>query len=299
VGEPIIHRIPWWRGWAPIVVLPVLVLVLMLTPAEWPRWLFMWLLAVAVYAGLKWLTCQRTRVPSVPAWRHLAYLLAWPGLDAAAFLNPNRPVSSPDIREWVGAVVKLLGGATLLWGIAPIVSERAELLRGWIGMAGIVLMLHFGSFHLLSCAWRSVGVDARPLMQSPFRSECLAEFWGRRWNTAFRDLTYRFLFRPLTARLGPTGAFFAGFAFSGLVHDLVISVPAGAGYGGPTCFFLIQAVALAVERSRLGESFGLGRGWFGRLFALLALAAPALLLFHPPFVHRVVLPFMEVLGAVR
>jgi Membrane bound O-acyl transferase family len=297
VGEQIIHRIPWCRGWAPVVVLPVLVLVL--TPSEWPRWLFMWLLAVAVYAGAKWLTWRRTWIPDAPAWRHVAYLLAWPGLDATAFLNTSRPVRTPDTREWAGAVVKLLAGAILFWGVAPIISERAELLRSWIGMAGIVLMLHFGSFHLLSCAWRWAGVDARPLMQAPLRSESLAEFWGRRWNTAFRDLTYRFLFRPLTARLGPTGALFAGFAFSGLVHDLVISVPADAGYGGPTCFFLIQAAALSVERSHLGQTFGLGRGWCGRLFALLALAAPALLLFHPPFVHRVVLPFMEVLGAVR
>jgi hypothetical protein len=296
VGEPIIHRIPWWRGWAPVIVLPALVLVQ--TPTEWPRWLFMWLLAGAVYAGLKWLTWQRTWVPDAPAWRHTVYLFAWPGLDAAAFLNPNRLVRSPDSHEWAEAVVKLLAGATLFWGVAPIVSEQAELLRGWIGMAGVVLMLHFGSFHLLSCAWRSAGVDARPLMQALLRSESLAEFWGRRWNTAFRDLTYRFLFRPLTPRFGPIGALFASFAFSGLVHDLVISVPAGAGYGGPTCFFLIQAAALSVVRSRLGQSFGLGRGWCGRLFALLALAAPALLLFHPPFVHRVVLPFMEVLGAL-
>jgi len=296
VGEPIIHRIPWWRGWAPVVVLPVLVLAL--TPTEWPRWLFMWLLAVAVYAGLKWLTYQRTWVPDTPSWRHLAYLLAWPGLDAAAFLNANRSARSPDACEWAGAVVKLLAGAILFWGFAPIILERAELLRGWIGMAGIVLMLHFGSFHLLSCVWRSAGVDARPLMQAPLRSKSLAEFWGRRWNTAFRDLTYRFLFLPLTPRLGPTGALFAGFAFSGLIHDLVISIPAGGGFGGPTWFFLIQAAALSLERSRLGRALGLGRGVWGGFFALMALAAPALLLFHPPFVHRVALPFMEVLGAL-
>jgi Membrane bound O-acyl transferase family len=297
VGESIIHRIPWWRGWTPVVVLPAVVLAL--TPAEWPRWLFMWLLALAIYAGVKWLTWRRTWAPDAPAWRHVAYLLAWPRLDAAAFLNSSRPVNSPDIREWVGAVVKLLAGATLFWGVAPIVSEQAELLRGWIGMAGVVLMLHFGSLHLLSCAWRCAGVDARPLMQAPLRSKSLAEFWGRRWNTAFRDLTYRFLFRPLIARFGPTGALFAGFAFSGLVHDLVISVPAGARYGGPTCFFLIQAAALSMERSRFGQSVGLGRRECGRLFALLALALPVPLLFHAPFVHRVVVPFMEVLGALR
>ena len=80
---------------------------------------------------------------------------------------------------------------------------------GWVGMVGIVLTLHFGLFHLLSCAWRSAGVEARPLMNDPLASQSVSEFWGRRWNTAFRDLAHRFLFRPLSARLGPRWGLFA------------------------------------------------------------------------------------------
>src|SRR3954470_5701714 len=123
-------------------------------------------------------------------------------------------------------------------------------------MVGIILVLHFGSFHLLSCAWRSAGVQARPLMNRPLASIGVAEFWGRRWNTAFRDLTHRFLFRPLTARLGPRAGLAAGFVFSGLIHELAISVPAGAGYGGPTLFFCLQVPAILFERSRPGRALG-------------------------------------------
>lgn len=79
-------------------------------------------------------------------------------------------------------------------------------------MAGLIFVLHFGSFHLLSCAWRAAGVDARPLMHWPVAATSLADFWGRRWNTAFRDLTHRFLFRPLTRRLGPRAGLAAGTA---------------------------------------------------------------------------------------
>jgi alginate O-acetyltransferase complex protein AlgI len=133
-------------------------------------------------------------------------------------------------------------------------------------------------------------------MNAPLLADSVSDFWGRRWNTAFRDLTHRFLFRPLTVRFGPRTALVAGFVFSGLVHELAISVPADGGYGGPTVFFCLLAAALFVERSRLGRWLGLGHGWRGWLFAALVLVAPAGLLFHPPFIRNVVLPFLSVLG---
>src|SRR5262249_58339187 len=96
------------------------------------------------------------------------------------------------------------------WGGAPGLARDQEILRGWVGMVGVVLMLHFGSFHLLSCLWRSAGGEAPPLMNRPLLSTSVSEFWGKRWDTAFRDLTHRFLFRPLASPLGPRGAPAAG-----------------------------------------------------------------------------------------
>jgi alginate O-acetyltransferase complex protein AlgI len=141
-------------------------------------------------------------------------------------------------------------------------------------------------------------VQARPLMNRPLASTSLGEFWSRRWNTAFRDLTHQFLFRPFTARFGPRLGVLAGFLFSGVVHDIVISVPARGGYGGPTLFFAIQGAALMVERSAFGRAIGLGRGVRGRSFAMLVLIAPVGLLFHRPFVVGIMTPFMRALGAI-
>ena len=286
-----------WRGWGPIFVLPTAVL--LATPVEWPRWGFMWLLSCAIFAGCKWLTWRRTPAPHTPWWQHAGYLLAWPGLDAKAFLRPERlPIEDrPTLGEWTSAAVKFLAGILIFWGVARLVPDDQVLVFGWVGMLGLILVLHFGSFHLLSCAWRSVGVEARPLMNWPLTSESVSEFWGRRWNTAFRDLTYRFLFRPLSARLGPPLATISGFVFSGLVHDLVISLPAGGGYGLPTLFFGTQAAAILIERSHAGRTARLGRGWSGWLFTAVVLVLPAFWLFHPPFVRNVFVPFMEALGA--
>ena len=87
------------------------------------------------------------------------------------------------------------------------------------------------------------------------------------------------------------------FAGSGLVHDLVITVPAGGGYGGPTFYFLLQGIALLVERSRAGQRFGLGAGWRGRCFAVLVVVAPVGWLFPPVFVSNVILPMLQAIGA--
>jgi hypothetical protein len=286
-----------FRGWCPFIALPVAVL--LLTPLHRPRWLFMWSLALALFLGCKWLTWRRTAAAGAGWWRHAGYLLAWPGMDAKAFLRRARIATreQPTWGEWLFAAAKLFLGAGLFWGIGRFVPGNRQILLGWVGMVGLVLMLHFGAFQLLSCTWRAVGVDARPLMNYPLASVSLSEFWGSRWNTAFRDLTHRFLFRPLAKKLGPQRALVSAFLLSGLLHDLVISVPAGGGYGGPTVFFAIQAVALLFERSRLGQAVGLGHGWRGWLYTASVLALPAYMLFHPPFVKNIIVPFMSALGA--
>lgn len=263
-----------------------------------PPWVVMWTLAAVVFVLCKWLTWQFTPVPRVPVWRHLAYLFAWPGLDAKAFLDPH-PLPrerQAGVEEWCFACAKIALGVALVWGITPLVPPEHPLPRAWIGMTGVVFILHFGTFHLLSCAWRAVGADAKPLMNWPLLAQSMSEFWGKRWNTAFRDLTHRFVFRPFAARGKARTGVFAVFLLSGVVHDLVISLPASGGYGLPTLYFVIQWLGLLVERSKFGKRLGLGTGWRGRAFTAIVLIAPACGLFHLWFAREVVLPFLEVIG---
>lgn len=264
-----------------------------------PTWALMWSLVGGVFAVCKILSLRFLR-SGAPRPRLAGYLLAWPGMDARAFLGDAPPPQEerPTAREWLFAGAKLGLGGALLWSVAPwLVALEKPLLAGWFAMVGVAFVLHFGSFHLVSCAWRWAGVRAAPLMDWPIRAESVAEFWGRRWNRAFRDLSHPLIFEPLRKRAGTGVALWTTFLVSGLVHELVISVPAGGGYGGPTLFFLLQAGGMSVERSRWGRRVGLATGYRGWLFSLLAVAGPAVLLFHTPFVRRIILPFMQALGA--
>jgi hypothetical protein len=285
-----------WIGWVPIAVLPFAAAFCrnLLNP-----WEFMWCLCFAIFAGLKWLTWWKTRSRvHQETWRSVAYLLAWPGMDAEAFLDQSRRVARFAWQDWLKAILKTALGAALIWTVARHVPSDEPLVRGWTGMVGLILLLHFGSFEVISLVWRSIGVDARPIMSSPLRSTSLSEFWGERWNLGFRQLSYDLIFRPLLKICGAVVASFLVFLASGLIHDFVISFPARGGYGLPTAYFILQGVGVTIERSNFGKRLALRNGLRGWLFTAVFTIAPLFWLFHPLFVLRVILPFMQAIHAI-
>jgi hypothetical protein len=213
-----------------------------------PDWAFMWALAVSIFAALKWVTWWRARdlVPH-STMRSLLYLFAWPGMDAETFLDRRDVPIRPSPVEWFWAASKPMLGVVLLWGVAKRVPPQEPLLRGWIGLFGLIFLLHFGTFHLISLFWRTVGITAEPIMKEPIRSKSLSEFWGRRWNLGFQQLAHDLIFRPLRRRIGAASAGFLVFLASGLIHDLVISLPAGGGHGLPTAYFTLQGLGVMME----------------------------------------------------
>jgi hypothetical protein len=264
-----------------------------------PAWVFMSAMAMSLFAGCKWLALSDAngKGNGHDFRRTAGFLLAWTGMDARRFLSKTLAARPVGQREWFAPVLNCITGAALIWGMTRKAMPEFPLVAGWIGMIGMILLLHFGTFHLLSIAWRTYGVNAIPLMRSPMRSTSLADFWGRRWNTAFHDLTARFAFRPLQARVGPSNAMLLVFLLSGVIHELVISVPARGGYGLPTGYFLIQGLGMMAEHSRIGHRIGLGRGRLGWLFAMSVTALPAGFLFHTVFIRSVILPMLNAIGA--
>ena len=79
------------------------------------------------------------------------------------------------------------------------------------------------------------------------------------------------------------------FVVSGLLHEMAISLPVRAGYGGPLAYFVLHGVLVLLE-PRLDREGWKPTGAWGLGWTLGWLALPIPLLFHPPFLAGVLLP---------
>jgi hypothetical protein len=283
----IAHHV-WWSK--PVAAFVPLLLALALGRTL-TGWIWTWMTAFALFIGAKWVTVFHYLRPE-----RRAYALLWPGMDVRAFCG-DKLVPPPPLREWALAAAKTLFGAAVIFVAVPSTGAEHPLISGWIGMVGMVLLLHFGLFHLLSLLWRALGINARPLMQSPGAATSLGRFWGGSWNTAFTDLMHETLFKPLNRHVGPQAALLLVFIISGVLHEMVLSLPAHGGYGLPMAYFLLQGFALLFERSTIGRKLGLGSGLRGWCFLALVTGVPAFWLFNPVFIHNVILPMLNAIGA--
>ena len=227
-----------------------------------------------------------------------AWFFCWPGLDAKAFFHVGDRTETTSVPEVLFAIAKTIFGGLLFFVVAPRGIDVHFLVGGWIGLVGAVFMLHFGSFHVAALFWRSRGRNVRPIMNVPILSTSVSDFWSKRWNLAFRDYAHPFLFKPLARKFSPITAVAVGYLFSGLVHELAISVPAGGGYGLPTLYFTLQGIAILVERKLSKNGWNLQSGGAGWCWTLLVTAPGAFLLFHPPFLRVVVSPVIAAVGAL-
>jgi alginate O-acetyltransferase complex protein AlgI len=260
-----------------------------------PAWAIMWAEAVLVFFVFKCITWR----PGLTARAHdrIGYLLAWVGMDPEAFL---RRVLRPDRfarQRAIRAALNLLIGSMLIVAIAPAFARNDLFTGAWIAMIGFIVANHCGLLALLALGWRAAGRDVKPIMDRPLAARSVGDFWSGRWNSAFTDAMRRCVLVPVARRWNATAGLLAVFLVSGLLHELLISVPADAGYGIPTAYFALQACAIGFERSRRGRRL-LSTPAVRRAFAWLIVAGPAVWLFSPWFVARVVLPFMTAIGTL-
>ena len=214
----------------------------------------------------------------------LIYMSIWPGIDPMPWRARTKP--EEDGRRFVRGLICLLIGLTggLILSVSlPAMSTDAV---GWLGIAVLITCVHFGYAEMLTTLVRLCGWDAGPLFDAPFRSASLNDFWSKRWNLAFVEMD-RILFLPfLKARFNIAIAVFLIFVLSGVLHEIALSYPPMAGWGLPLTYFLIQAIAVAIER----KFFSRPDHWLKRLWTWLVLFVPLPLIFHAPFRESLIVP---------
>ncbi|ABG60353.1 membrane protein [Cytophaga hutchinsonii ATCC 33406] len=233
--------------------------------------------------------------PTLTYLQWLVFAMGWFGMRPRLFETfPSSPL--PDVMAFVvKGISRIIIGLLLL--IASVYAEKEfsavyffyELLM----LVGLSFILHFGILNLSTASWRFSGVDVKELFRAPYKATSLKEFWGRRWNMAFSEMTAVVVYKPLKNVYGITAAMIASFLISGLLHEIAISFPVKTGYGLPFLYFIMHGlVMLAESKISLVKKIILhpiaAHIW---VFAWLILPMP--LLFHKTFIIEVVQPLRD------
>lgn len=231
-----------------------------------------------MFLTLKTLTLLMTKEMS---WANaVLYTGGWIGMNPDEF---KTEAHSP--HNWRSGTVSVLIGLIIFYLSLKQVDITLRAVYLFIAM---IFIFHFGLLDLNAQLWNFLGRKTKPIMNEPWKALNLADFWGKRWNMAFRDAAHRTLFLPLKRFYGAKIAILGVFIFSGLVHEAVISLPAQGGYGGPMVYFLIQFLGLILQK----EFRLLNNRWVTWIFLII----PLPLLFHKAFFLNVFIPLSNAIG---
>lgn len=225
----------------------------------------------------------------------LLFCYGWFGMNPRPFLAFPSSALPGSWALWIRGISRMILGliiinlASLKWFSLP------EFIQHLFYLIGISLMLHFGLLNIFAGTLRRFGIPVTTLFKDPLSSKSLNEFWSKRWNLAFVELTTLAVTRPVKSKYGNQTAFWISFIFSGLLHEMAISLPVKSRFGKPMLYFIIQAVLiLSIDRFIRIQSSQV----FRTILILACLGLPIFLLFHKQFILQIILPLVSYLKIV-
>lgn len=225
-----------------------------------------------------------------------AFAGGWAGMRPQPFETLGAKALPDAWRKILFGLSRIIAGLLLialahLLSTLLIANEIKHVLISAILLVAFSLILHFGLLSIGAGMWRFSGVNTYYLFRKPATAMSLTEFWSKRWNLAFSEMTSVAVFRPLKSHVGAGAALMASFIFSGLLHELAISLPVNQGYGLPTLYFTIQGFLVLFEKVLIsrGVTF-LKNRIVARLWLFFWLVVPMPLLFHDYFIREIIWP---------
>lgn len=225
----------------------------------------------------------------------LTFALAWAGMRVQPFEKlDSAPLPNAQQNTRFGVSRLMIGLAFVLVAYVLksflIITPLTYGLISCLILVGFSFILHFGLLSISTGTLRKRGVNVGLLFKSPARAKSLADFWGKCWNLAFSEMTSVIIYRPLKKHVGAAWALLASFMFSGLLHEVALSLPVNNGYGLPTLYFLLQGIVVLIEKRWLQNSFMLTHPLLCKTWTFCCIVLPAPLLFHAQFIQHVIWP---------
>lgn len=224
------------------------------------------------------------------------FATGWAGMRAQPFETLGG-TALPDAWSMIRfGTSRIIGGLLLILLAHGLVKVHFNhtfiyILTSVILLIGFSLVLHFGILSISAGMWRLSGANTYLLFKKPAKATSLTEFWSKRWNIAFSEMTAIAIFRPLRHKLGGAAALMVSFIFSGLLHELALSVPVNNGYGLPTLYFVVHGNAVLMEQALRSKGIKfLENKVVARLWVFFWIVVPIPLLFHTRFIREIVWP---------
>ncbi|TDE12790.1 wax synthase family protein [Dyadobacter psychrotolerans] len=295
-GYVFVRKSMVWPSWLLLVLSVLIVHILFLNQ---PSVLRMFVLITTAFTGMKVVSAtvgyqDKTNKLTFKQW--LFFCLTWAGMKADIFESLGAS-PLPGGRQMIVFGTSRIGiGLLLVFGahrvvLLPLNPDVSYVLTSLMLLVAFSLILHFGLLNISAGIWRFFGVNTYFLFNAPLKASSLTEFWSKRWNVAFSEMTSITIFRPLKDKLGSGPALIIAFLFSGLLHELAISVSVKNGYGLPMLYFIIHGCVVLIEKVLFRKNIlFLQNKIFAKLWVLFWLVAPIPLLFHYKFMQEIVWP---------
>jgi len=259
----------------------------------------MLIIIVGVFLVMKVLVSSVGDGPHMTWLSTLIFMFVWPGMRTSSFLGKQSFEGSwwKDLA-W-GMCFLVLG---FMWCVGVKTAHEAgwsDSTAGLIALPGLSMIGHFGVLRLLRACLRLIGYEVEQLFVDPLLADSLRDFWGKRWNVAFSDmnravivafvrsgLTDLKVSQPVVSNL----AKFAGFFASALLHEAGISLPVLSGYGGPSCYFVLQGFMVFVETRPSITDWQARHPIMSRILVVVAIIVPLPVCFVERFRTNIALP---------
>jgi hypothetical protein len=206
-------------------------------------------------------------------WSTLGYYLLLDVVDTGFKLVPG--VSSPS------------GGSIFLPELSPVprllVSTSLHFATGLAFIAGFNMV--YGLFTLMTVSWWQSPSAWPPVMESPWATTSLHDFWGKRWHQLLRQTFFvgggyplafvsktilgAFFGEQVTRMAELWGLVLGTFTASGLFHMFAMYAMGRGIEWKVVGFFSAQAIALILERAWRATTGRRVGGWWGRVWSYL------------------------------